>query len=237
MRISPAGTRREMVAQSFTEAAPDYNNGMLGMPETGPKTQALSPTPAPSPVQSQTPKLPEQDDKTSDDTDIKSYVAKKLEAFGYPPRRLEEFEDDFVTQKLYPGGVREITIVVPDRYYSTRKSISDADFGKILQEIQQQFGLSFVDGERKEKKIEIHFTSEKPSLNDEEVPVGDELDEVYGKQTTGGEEKKRTRVRGKPVRRAASKETAHELIKKSLEDLCEKLLRIGREKNSDTESI
>ena len=171
--------------------------------------------------------------------DVKTYVAKKLESFGYPPRRLVEFEDKFVTQKIYPGSVREITIVIPDRYYGKRESISDSDFAKLLQEVQEQFGLSFVDGERKEKQIEIHFTSEKPSLNeDEENVAGDELDEVYGKNTAGGEgEKKRVRVKGKSTRRIAEKESTREMIKKSIAELYEKLLHLGTEKPNDTKSV
>ena len=202
MRIVPSGQKREMVAQSFSEAAPDFNNDILGA-LTGMGAEAPS-LPAPNNGdQSLDPEsldpeslgLEKEEEPTQKEADIKEYVFKKLEAFGYPPRRLEEFEDDFVTEKIYPGEAREVVIVMPDRYYGTRKSISSGDFKKIIQEIQSQFGLSFVEAERKDKRIEIKFSSQTES-DVEEEPVADELDEIYGGGAGKGGGKKK--AKGKP---------------------------------------
>ena len=120
MRIHPAGSKRIMVAQTFSEAAPDFNTGMLGTPEIGSSPSLAVP-------QNNTTDIPQDNEvpeaevpkHTDGKPDIKNYVAQKLQSFGYPPRRLEQFEDDFVAQKILPGSVREVTIVIPDRYYGT----------------------------------------------------------------------------------------------------------------------
>jgi hypothetical protein len=118
-------------------------------------------------------------------TDITEYIFEKLQNFGYPPRRLEEFETEFVKQKFYPGENKEVTIVIPDRYYGMRKSLSDKDIKTIISEMSEKFGLSFTEGEREDKKITLNFISQQEaekikSDSEEDSFVGDELDEIYG---------------------------------------------------------
>jgi hypothetical protein len=123
--------------------------------------------------------------------DITNYIFQKLEGFGYPPRRLEDFSSEFVTEKIYSGGIKEVAVVIPDSYYGSRNKVSDHDFTKIIDEIQQKFKLHFTDGERKDKKITLNFTSQKPIDNTatEDQGSGDNLDEVYGKRGNSQEKK------------------------------------------------
>jgi len=152
--------------------------------------------------------------------DLTEYIFAKLESFGYPPRRLNEFEDEFVTEKLYPGGQREVTIIIPDRYYGSKQKLSSKDFDAIVQELQTKFGLSFLEGEKKNKKIEMKLSSMKPidESEDENVPV-DELDEIYTGNSIGPKRKP------KKQKIASHKELIQESIyklAKSLADMTEK---------------
>ncbi len=115
--------------------------------------------------------------------DISQYVFKKLEGFGYPPRRLQEFKQDFLQQKLYPGGMKDVTVTIPDRYYGTNKRLSDKDYNILVNEIQDKFNLQFQDGSRgKDKKIIMNFmtkTSQSAESNQQQS-APDILDQVYG---------------------------------------------------------
>ena len=159
------------------------------------------------------------DNKEDDDggasPDITEYIFKKLESFGYPPRRLEQFENKFVDEKLYPGGLREVSITLPDRYYAKRKRLSDKDVASIVKEMQSQFQLSFVDAERKEKNLTMNFTSQVQKDEEDEVMAGDVLDDVYG----GGESLSKQKKNKKAS-------TMNELLKYNRENLFKTMLSI-----------
>lgn len=118
--------------------------------------------------------------------DLSEFIFKVVEGLGYPPRRLEEFADEFVQESIFPGNVREVTVIIPDRYYGMRKRVSSSDFAKVVAGIQQKFGLNFVSAERKQKKIIMSFSSQKPQAEGGEQVVGDDLDEVYSGGGKGG---------------------------------------------------
>lgn len=123
--------------------------------------------------------------------DIADYIFKKLEGLGYPPRRLESFKQDFLEQKLFAGGTKEVKVTIPDRYYGTNKRLSDADYTGMVHEIENKFKLQFTEGERgKDKKIVINFISQQnPEKQADQVESApDILDEVYG---SGKKDKKK----------------------------------------------
>ena len=179
MSIVPRGTRRQMVAQSFVR------DDLTGFePELSDENiNRLQPE---EPVTGEI-----QTEEVQAKPDLTEYIFKTLEGFGYPPRRLEEYEKEFVNEKIFAGGVKEVSIVIPDRYYGTRKRVSDEDFNKMVTDIQENFGLSFIDAERKDKKITINFTSQKQEDTEDEIAPGDDLDEVYG-QPKGKKAKPKT---------------------------------------------
>ncbi len=233
MKITPSGTKKQMVAQFFgNETAPDNNTGILEAPQYDvglPAEQSSLDQNAVQPPE--TPQPPQQEEDGS--SDITSYVFKKLESFGYPPRRLEEFEKEFYSEKVYPGGVREVTIIIPDRYYGTRKSISSKDFTNIIKEVQETFGLSFIEGLRKDKRIEMDFTSQRPQQDESDAEVvDDDLEEVYGK----GKGSPDSRKKRKPKREQLAV-SRKDLIKKSLDGLFEMILKKGLDKENDTKSV
>lgn len=167
--------------------------------------------------------------------DLGDYIFQLLEGFGYPPRRLEEFSDQFVEEKIYPGGIRDVTIVIPDRYWGTRTRISEKDFSKMVEHIQNNFNLSFLDGERKDKKINIHFSSKKEIPQDQvnqDAMVNDDLDAIYGKGSGGSKQKAKTDNKtvsaslcpvGLNKKIVASPKTQSELIKLSQEEVLQLL--------------
>ena len=173
MNIVPSGARKLMIAQTMMSDA----NPFGAFESENPNMATDNMSTMEEDVQPQT----EQIQEPSDDgkPDLTEYIFKTLEKFGYPPRRLEEYEKEFVNEKIFSGGVKEVAVTVPDRYYGTRKRISDDDFNQMVNDIQNSFGLTFIDAERKDKKITINFSSQKPE-EESDVPLGDDLDEVYG---------------------------------------------------------
>lgn len=126
--------------------------------------------------------VPAPEKSESLDKDLNTYIFDILEGFGYPPRRLEQFSDDFIKEKMYSGGVREVEIVIPDRYYGKRTRIKDSDISKITKDIQSMFNLNFTEGERKNKSLIMKFTSDTTDNEEEgdaDDVAGDILDEVY----------------------------------------------------------
>jgi hypothetical protein len=173
MSFVPSGKRKRMVAQNMMSDGNSFGDletetqipDNFGSMEDG--------------LQSQTEQIPQEQPTDDGEPDLTEYIFQTLEKFGYPPRRLEEFEKEFVNEKIFSGGVKEVSIVVPDRYYGTRKRISDDDFNQMVNDIQNNFGLTFTDADRKDKKITINFSSQKQE-KEEDVTLGDDLDDVYG---------------------------------------------------------
>lgn len=226
MPIVPSGTRRIMQAQSFGDTINPQNDlGKLdlGQPTAGDQqitpqnTEQISMEPA-----KDVEDLKLDINKNEKSSDISSYIFEKLQSFGYPPRRLEEFESEFVKEKFYPGENKEVTIVIPDRYYGMKKGLSEEDVKVIIKEISEKFGLSFLEGDREDKKITLEFMSQQQAqqlAQDEEANtvVGDELDEVYG--TPSNEKEKK----GKSKKTKAY--TAFELIKMGRDSWIEELMK------------
>ena len=217
MAIVPSGTRRTMIAQSFgrnNESGLGNLSGIENLPAV-PEEGSASPQQPPTQEieQPQKAEQPQQEEQGADD-DLTSYITKKLQEMGYPPRRVSEFEDKMVEEKILPGSIREVTIVIPDRYYGMRRRVSGKDLAKLTQEVQAKFGLNFTGADRKEKKITMQFTSQKMNTGEEEVP-GDYLDEVYG-TPTGGTVKKRKVA-----------QTMLELLKTSHTELIETIKKLG----------
>lgn len=162
-----------------------------------------------------------EDDDNSED--ISTYIFKKLESFGYPPRRLEQFFKDFVQEKIYPGDFSEATVTIPDSYYGKKKRISNKDLSAIVKDIKEKFGYSFIEATRKDKKIVINFTSKPEEIKPENKPEDgfseDELDEIYGGGGNGSKNKSK------------SAQTIHELIKISQQNLYNKIKSINNESN------
>jgi hypothetical protein len=233
MIIVPNGTKRIMVAQTFGQTMADPQLGSKELekfaPNAGQSTQNNL-----TGVE-QTPQIPDglfgqEKTENSDDgsPDITDYIYKKLQSFGYPPRRLEQFENKFIDEKMYPGGLREVSITIPDRYYAKRRRLGDKDISKMVEEIGSTFGLSFVDAQRKDKSIIMNFTSQ-PEQNDEngeDAAMGDVLDEVYGSPSSSDVKSKKSNGK-KPASKTAY--TMNELIKDSKEDLVRILIKTLKE--------
>ncbi len=242
MALVPSGTKRIMHAQTSYDG--QDNLGSIDFSQLQPIVQPVSypQTKTPVPTQSshpteqsmeQTVENVSQDPQSLDDwggeTELE-FLIKVLEKLGYPPRRLEQYEEDFVSEKIFPGGVREVTMVLPDRYYGTKKRISDKLLSSLINQIQKKFGLTFIDGERSDKKITLNFNSQAPQSvqgEQEEVP-GDNLDEIFGVKEKPGQKTKQNKKAdtnsGSLRIGSGLKNTIYEMIKESRSKLLDDLI-------------
>jgi len=56
---------------------------------------------------------------------LTNYVFKKLENYGYPGRRLQEFKAKFVRETVSPEGIKDIQIEIPDKKYPNERGQTD----------------------------------------------------------------------------------------------------------------
>lgn len=213
MPIVPSGKKRVMEAQSTLGMGSQW-----GVPDSG-MSQDQAPSqeaPVEQPVQTDM-QFGQEDapQKTEEGEDLREFIMKKLEGFGYPPRRLESFSDEFVEEEIFPGGAREVTVTIPDRYYGTRKSLSDKDLTQIIEEIQAKFGLTMSSAKRSEKKAVLQFQKQPKgkAKGDEEVVQRDDLDEIFGKPKSA-----------KPQKNEKTAQTITELVTSNRDNLFERLL-------------
>lgn len=223
MTIIPNGKKRIMQAQALSNE--QLPNPQLDQFNIQPNEQA----PNIMPSQGNISLSPSETEKSFDTSkvnkdsegspDIQEFVFKFLEGKGYPPRRLSEFEEEFIEEKIYPGDIRDITVVLPDRYYGSKKRLSSEDLKSFIKDISDKFNLVFADGERKDKKCIMHFNTKQEvsqEEKDQQDSSGDSLEEIFGTPKT---EKKKTE------KKAAK--TIRELIKESNENLLESLYKKG----------
>lgn len=185
MAIVPSGKARIMVAQSF--ASPFFEGANNSSPDN-----SASPITS-SPIEGRN--LGEVDETPLDENSIPkkeekrtltSYIFEKLESFGYPGRRLQEFKSSFVKESVSPDGVKNIEVVIPDKKYpgmdGKTDTIENEDLKEFANEIKEQFSLNFNGAERSGGKWNIKFTSADTSIEENpEGIVNDNLEQVYGK--------------------------------------------------------
>ena len=103
-------------------------------------------------------------------------------------------------------------------YYGKAKRLRGEEISKITEEIQNQFGLTFKDGERKDKKVFLNFVSNNPdeSAGGEEgdAAMGDALDAAFG---GGGAAAQKSKQKKKVAK------TQSEMMKIAIAEAFEKL--------------
>jgi hypothetical protein len=153
---------------------------------------------------------------------LTTYVYEKLQNYGYPGRRLQDFKSEFVKESISPEGVKDIQVVIPDKKYPDEKGYTDTieneELKQISHEVNQMFGLNFNGAERSDGKWTIKFTS--ADLGDPEEEIAhDSLDQVYGKPDKGGKDKG-PGAESKPFKAAS---TIYEMIKEQKGNIASKL--------------
>ena len=157
---------------------------------------------------------------------LTTYIYKKLQSYGYPGRRLDEFKNKFVRESLSPDGIKDIQIELPDKKYNEQGlagTIDHDELKDISQEVNKLFGLNFNGAEHIDGKWTVKFTSQKLTSPEDEQggQFRDGLDEVYGTPTKTKEEEPKA-VKAFSIR---------EMIKTQKEDTVNKLKTINGEKN------
>lgn len=133
-------------------------------------------------------------DSTGKKKTLTNYVFSKLESWGYPGRRLQEFKSKFVKETVSAEGIKDVQVEIPDKKYPGRDGITETvendELKEISQEVNKLFGLNFGGAERSDGKWTIKFTSQKITSDEEEGMAHDNLDEVYGTPSGSGKEKR-----------------------------------------------
>ena len=240
MDIVPTGKTRVMVAQNFANPLSEgFNEPSI----------AEEKTPRPVETGLETGEIMEEDiggnevNGVNDDVSIQpgeeeqmapkengrktltTYIYEKLQNYGYPGRRLQDFKAEFVKESISPEGVKDIQVVIPDKKYPDEKGYTDTveneELKQISHEVNQMFGLNFNGAERSDGKWTIKFTSADLSDPEEEM-THDNLDQVYGKPDKGGKDKGPGSEQ-KPFKAAA---TIHEMIKEQKNNITSSLKKM-----------
>ncbi len=190
MAISSSGKTRVMVAQNFSNllsegygglSVQDEDSGPLSFDTEGAMEEEVEESPVSENVD---PEVSPEETTEKGKRTLTSYVYEKLQSYGYPGRRLEQFKSEFVKENISPDGVKDIQVVIPDKKYPNEagqtETIENEELRDISREVNQLFGLNFNGAERSKGKWTIKFTSADLSSPKEEIN-NDNLDEVYGK--------------------------------------------------------
>ena len=175
--LIPRGKKRIMVAQKYLPGV-DLPQEVKGLEEVEPSIPVMEEEAS---IQDSMEEIGVEPVEDEGDNDVLSYVLQTMESLGYPPRRLEQYEDNFVKEELFPDGGRNVTIVMPDRYYGKKQRLSQKDIHSLIQDMNSKFGLTYTGGEREDKKLTFNFTSEQiASTEEEDEFAGDVLEDVFG---------------------------------------------------------
>jgi len=242
MYLVPTGKTRVMVAQNFSnplsegfegqsimdeEMKPPIDTSMSETPETLETGDAMNEDMGGSGVNDDVSIQPEEEEqiapKENGRKTLTTYVYEKLQSYGYPGRRLQDFKAEFVKESISPEGVKDIQVVIPDKKYPDERGYTDTveneELKEISHEINQAFGLNFNGAERSDGKWTIKFTSADLADPEEEIS-NDNLDQVYGKP----EKSKSEKPQKQPIR--ASSGTG-QMTKYQKDQVVSKLKMIG----------
>jgi len=209
MQILPSGRKRIMEAQ-FPQGVGESND--WGVDELGPSNEypleEVPSIPSQTEIPDKSQEVPEE--KSDGKPDLNEYLFKKLETFNYPPRRLEDFSEEFIEEDIYPDGFKEIKVTIPDRYYGTKKRLSDSDLQDIVNEIQNNFELALTKATRKDKKILMDFTSQAKIKQEEgekeqEGMAQDDLDEIFGPKKGPKKDRKTAQTQREMIKEGRSR--------------------------------
>ena len=218
MVIVPAGKLRLMVAQRVDD--PLYDNSTPEAMSTG--TESIPEIGLDVDTSPQVDDLQrKKNNKVNKKKTLSDYIFHKLEEFGYPGRRLEEFKKKFVNESVSPDGTKTVVVEIPDKKYPDLttgevETIEADDLSGIVGEIEKFFGLHFNGAKRSDGKWIINLSSVRTENIDEENQqmIRDNLDEVYGTPT-----KKNRKVNPESIRGF----TIQEMVKIAKIDLLNKL--------------
>ena len=148
---------------------------------------------------------------------LTSYIFEKLQTYGYPGRRLQEFKSEFVKESVSPEGQKDIEVVIPDKKYVDEKGFTDTieneELKSIAHEVNKSFGLNFNGADRAGGKWTIKFTSADISNPEEDAISHDSLDAVYGKPDKGGQAGRPGQKPAIGEKPAVAAYSIHEMIK------------------------
>jgi hypothetical protein len=184
MGIIPSGKKRIMVAQQLADMDSDslLRDASEDTPMHQPKSSLLDRK------EDRAEKLvDEMGESQEEDRDVRDFIFETLVSFGYPPRRLEEYEDNFIKEEFDASGISKVTITIPDSYYGKRKRLSKKAISKIVNTLQKEFHMLLTNASRADKKVIFNLetvpeTPKKGAEGEEiqEAQPADALEEAFG---------------------------------------------------------
>ena len=233
MALVPAGKTRVMVAQNFSNPLSEGFEGSSINEETPRSLETedameedIGDTEITNGVNDDVSIQPGEEEqlapKENGRKTLTTYIYEKLQNYGYPGRRLQDFKAEFVKESISPEGIKDIQVIIPDKKYPDEKGYTDTveneELKEISHEVNQAFGLNFNGAERSDGKWTIKFTSADLSSPEDDV-THDNLDQVYGKPDKSDNEKEQ-----RPMKAAS---TILEMIKDQKDTVVNKLKTIG----------
>jgi hypothetical protein len=220
MALVPSGKTRVMVAQNYGNSLSEgYSEDPISSGGGGPISfdteGALNDEVGEAPTSDIEPQVEPQQEMGAKKKTLTNYVFKKLQEWGYPGRRLQEFRSKFVKETVSAEGIKDVQIEIPDRKYSETGpagGIENEDLKSIAAEVNKMFGLNFNGADRSDGKWTIKFTSQKITNPEDEMPR-DNLDAVYG--TPSGADSQE----GRPI----AAHTLREMIKAAKDSIVKRL--------------
>lgn len=168
-------------------------------------------------------------------SDILAFVMHKVTEFGYLPRKVQQYKDKMVSEKLLPGQGKNITITLPDEYAAQSGRLSDEDVRNTIKQISTHFKLAFTGGQRKDQKLTLNFISQQQHQSQMAVPQEqptDKLDTIFGGGGGGGGGMKQKKsddfgkkTKQKPANHPTTAYTQAQMMKLSKAQLCNLILK------------
>lgn len=202
MALVPSGNRRFMFAQSepATDAAEQFDTGGIdpnAMPTTDPPSQIPESGGNAHELKQQVDEIEQEqkkEDEPEDGDDIRETAFEFLKSLGYPPRRLQEFKSQFVSETGSADGGAQVTMTLPDEVYGKNKQIPRDKIKELVKNVEQKHDLSFQQYQRQNEELTLEFISAEQSQQDaadeEEEGPADILDKIYKGSSSSDNSKK-----------------------------------------------
>lgn len=157
--LTPTGNRKCMVAQSYMNE--DFGEKDLSLDDIDFSKD-------------------EDENQTKNEKSVSEFVFDFLVGLKYPPRRLEDKKNKFVTEEGGPDGSLKIDIKLPDQVYGEGKSIPRNKLQNFVKDVENNFGLKYQTYKRSDGQIDISFSSSEERSEENEIQENDILDKIYG---------------------------------------------------------
>lgn len=222
--IIPSGKKRIMEAQTFDDDILDSNISEYYNDSKNVDFENIDSDKKELNIKDEN-KIDNIDEEKKSNKTLIDYMYKKLQEYGYPGRRLNEYKSKIVEEKIEADGTKEVKVEIPDKKYPDPETgeietIEADDLNNIVLDIGKYFNLDFMNAHRSDGKWTIEFVggpTSKINGDEDEEEINDGLKDAYGNT--------------KLHKKVTEAFTIQELIKSNKDDIINKL---KKKENNDT---